>query len=194
MAPVTVQKIARALNILAWIVLIFNYILLYLIPVSVISEGSGLLDGVWNYMSGILSPAEDAVVTAGIFGSLSAWFLVWQDLHAAITTLFLVISGFCTATILQQGRKVLQTILHGEPFSAENAAHIYRAASCCFIIAVAALVRMVAGVFLFQSIRPLTNYNALFVAVFSLAGLLCLVMAALFRQATEMKAENDLII
>ena len=38
------------------------------------------------------------------------------------------------------------------------------------------------------------TYNALFVPIFTMFGLLCLVMSALFRQATEMKAENDLTI
>ena len=40
----------------------------------------------------------------------------------------------------------------------------------------------------------LATYNALFVPIFTMFGLLCLVMSALFRQATEMKAENDLTI
>ena len=61
-------------------------------------------------------------------------------------------------------------------------------------IAAAALVRVVVSVRLYRSVWPLLNYNALFIAVFSIAGLLCLVMAALFRQAAELKAENDLII
>ena len=55
-------------------------------------------------------------------------------------------------------------------------------------------MRVVVSVRLYRSVRPLLNYNALFIAVFSIAGLLCLVMAALFRQAAELKAENDLII
>lgn len=41
---------------------------------------------------------------------------------------------------------------------------------------------------------PLATYNALFVPIFTMFGLLCLVMSALFRQATEMKVENDLTI
>ena len=44
------------------------------------------------------------------------------------------------------------------------------------------------------SIGPGFNYNALFVPVSLLAGLLCMVMSALFRQAAELKADNDLTI
>ena len=38
------------------------------------------------------------------------------------------------------------------------------------------------------------TYNALFVPIFLMGGLLFMVMCALFRQAVELKAENDLTI
>ena len=190
----TVRRIAHTLNTLALVMLICNYLLLYLVPAAVLCEGEGLLGGVWNYLSGSFFPGEDDIAAAGLFGSLLAWGRVWRDIHHLVPTLFLIVSGLCTAAILRQGRKVLQTILHGEPFSTENAAHLRRSAFYCFVIAAAALVRAVSGAFLYRSFRPLTNYNALFAAIFTLAGLLCLVMAALFRQAAEMKVENDLII
>ena len=50
------------------------------------------------------------------------------------------------------------------------------------------------GLFYYGSVAPLLTYNALFVPIFILGGLLCLVMSALFRQAAELKAENDLTI
>ena len=53
---------------------------------------------------------------------------------------------------------------------------------------------MVWGLFYYQSIASLLTYNALFVPIFLLGGLLCLVVSALFRQAAELKAENDLTI
>ena len=109
-------------------------------------------------------------------------------------TLFLVISGICTAIILWQGRRVLRTILQGTPFSAENAVSLRRAAVCAFVIAGAALVRVVWSIWFHHSLLPLVTYNALFVPIFAMAGLLCLVMSALFRQAAEMKSENDLTI
>jgi len=40
----------------------------------------------------------------------------------------------------------------------------------------------------------LFTYNFLFVPMFLLAGLLCMVMSALFRQAAELKADHDLTI
>ena len=69
-----------------------------------------------------------------------------------------------------------------------------RAAVSAFLIAAAALARVVWSVWYYRSALPLASYNALFVPLFAMAGLLCLVMSALFRQAAELKAENDLTI
>ena len=76
----------------------------------------------------------------------------------------------------------------------KNAVSLRRAAVCGFLISAAALVRLVFSLFYTRSLLPLTTYNALFVPIFAMFGLLCLVMGALFRQAAGLKAENDLII
>ena len=68
------------------------------------------------------------------------------------------------------------------------------AAVCCFLISAAALLRLAWGLAYYQSIGPLLTYNALFVPIFFMAGLLCLVMSALFRQAAELKEDQDLTI
>ena len=109
-------------------------------------------------------------------------------------TLFLLFAGICTAVILWQGHRVLGTILEGVPFSLENAVFLRRSAVSAFVISAAALVRLVFSICYYRSPAPLLTYNALFVPIFAMAGLLCLVMSALFRQAAEMKAENDLTI
>ena len=38
---------------------------------------------------------------------------------------------------------------------------------------------------------PLLTYNALFVPIFLMAGLLCMVMSALFRQAAGMTGQSS---
>ena len=125
---------------------------------------------------------------------LTCLWAVWMNWHTALLTVFFWLCGGCTAAILWQARRVLNTILRGEPFSPENAVNLRRAALFCFLIAVAALARVVFSVCYYQSPRPLATYNALFVPMFAMGGLLCLVMSALFRQAAELKAENDLTI
>ena len=69
-----------------------------------------------------------------------------------------------------------------------------RAAICCFLISGAALLRLVWGFAYYRSVAPLLTYNALFVPIFLMAGLLCMVMSALFQQAAQLKAESDLTI
>ena len=190
----SVRKIARVLHVLVLIALVCNVVILYLVPVAVLSGGPSLLEGVGEYLGGILHPGEDDIVMAGIAASLLSWFWCWQDPETLALTLFLVVSGVCTAVILWQGKRVLETILRGEPFSMENAVSLRRAAVCAFLIALAALARVVFGLLFYRSLAPLLTYNALFVPIFAMFGLLCLIMSALFRQAAELKAENDLTI
>lgn len=198
MEAVRIHKIARVLNALVLIALVCNIIILYLVPVAVVSQemsdGHGLLAGAVSYLGDFLRPGEDDILSASAAASFLAWFWCWKSPSARMLTLFLVISGICTAIILWQGRRVLRTILRGTPFSAENAVSLRRAAVCAFVIAGAALVRVVWSIWFHRSLLPLVTYNALFVPIFAMAGLLCLVMSALFCQAAEMKSENDLTI
>ncbi len=197
MESTAVQKIARVLNVLVLIALICNLIILFLVPTAVfVSGGEGLLEGVHTYLSGILFPGEDNIVMAGIAGCVLIWLAGWSafDAYSLVLTLFLLFAGVHTAVILWQARRVLRTILGGAPFSMENAVSLKRAAVSAFLIAAAALARVVWSVWYYRSALPLASYNALFVPLFAMAGLLCLVMSALFRQAAELKAENDLTI
>ncbi len=196
MKTVPVQKIARVLNVLVLIALVCNVIALYLVPTVVLTGGDGLLEGVVSYFGGIFFPGEDDIAAAAIAGSALVWVIGWTsfDAYQLVLTLFLLASGCCTAGILRQARQVLKTILRGEPFAPENAASLGRAAVLCFLIAAAALARVIFSVFYYQSPLPLATYNALFVPMFAMGGLLCWVMSALFRQAAELKAENDLTI
>lgn len=196
MEKIPVRKIARVLNGLVLAALVCNIIALYLVPTVVLTGSEGLLEGVTGYFSSILFPGEDDIVAAAVVGSALIWVIGWTsfDAYQLVLTLFLVFAGIQTARILCQARRVLKTILRGEPFAPENAVSLRRAAVSCFLIAAAALVRVVFSIFYYRSPLPLATYNALFVPMFAMGGLLCLVMSALFRQAAELKAENDLTI
>ena len=71
---------------------------------------------------------------------------------------------------------------------------VRRAAVGAFLIAGAALIRAALRILWQGGLWSLASYNTLFVPLFAMFGLLCLVMSALFRQAAELKAENDLTI
>ena len=118
---------------------------------------------------------------------------LWRMPEPLALVIFLWFCGLCTLFVLWQARRVLGSILRGEPFSLDNAAALRRAAAGSFLIAGAALVRAVLRVF-WGGVPSLASYNTLFVPLFAMFGLLCLVMSALFRQAAELKAENDLTI
>lgn len=188
------QKIAEGLDLLILIAFICNIVILYLVPVAVISTSNSFPEGLWDYLNSLLFPGKDDIVLAGIAASFIAWAWFWQDAHDLVLTLFLLVCGSCTAVILWQGRQVLRTVLRGTPFSLENALSLHRAALCAFLISAAALIRVGVNVFLYRSLLPLASYNTLFVPFFAMFGLLCLVMSALFRQAAELKAESDLTI
>ena len=198
MEQTSVQKLARVLRVLVILTFVCNLIALLFVPFASMMKAA---HGSWD-VGGLLLSAKDPD---------SLWFLLcvfvmgWNPLYwidAALTgdpywlvlTLFLLSCGVCTAVILWQGRRVLGTILNGDPFVMDNAKSMKRAAICCFLISGAALLRLIWGFAYYRSILPLLTYNALFVPIFLMGGLLFLVMSALFRQAAQIKAENDLTI
>ena len=198
MEKTAVQKLAGVLKILVTITFVCNLIVLPLVPVLVSAAGCQiplpeLLD---NLTAEPPPPGDDWLY----FSPGMQLFLVvagaWTENFAftLVLTLFLLFCGVCTAVILWQGRRVLGTILAGNPFQRENGVSLRRAGVCCFAISAAALARVVWGLYWYRSIASLLTYNALFVPIFLLGGLLCLVVSALFRQAAELKAENDLTI
>lgn len=198
MEQTSVQKLARVLRVLVVITFVCNLIALFFVPtLAVMLVAEGRWDG--QAMERLL---------AGLTGEFGFWLSIsihswnpffWMtmatdDLYWLVLTLFLLFCGICTAVILWQGKRVLETILRGNPFVMDNAKSLKRAAVCCFLISLAAFLRLIWGFVTYQSILPLLSYNALFVPIFLMAGLLCMVMSALFRQAAELKAENDLTI
>ena len=194
MSNSTVQTLARVLRVLLIFTLLLNVLALLLVPASVMVNEENLFGGAGTFLYDLLHPEADDVTAAGVSAIFLSWVWIWGEGANALIALFLVICGICTALILLQGLRVLDTILRGTPFSTQNAVSLRRAAVCSFCIAGAALLRTIWGLWFYQSLRPLATYNALFVPIFTMFGLLCLVMSALFRQAAEMQAENDLTI
>ena len=197
MERTSVQKLARVLRVLVMIALVCNIVTLLLVP------------GLANLF--MADSWEELAHDWGILGfgnllkffALCWWPILWimaligevdGGTYWLVLTLFLLACGTCTAVILWQARRVLDTILKGNPFVKDNAKSMKRAAICCFLISGAALARLIWGFAYYQSIAPLLSYNALFIPIFLMGGLLFLVMSALFRQAAELKAENDLTI
>ena len=190
-----VQKLARVLRVMVTVVFVCNIVMLLAVPGAVFAwsayDGPGFFQAITELcrFQGVGTAAWNGPVYFAV-----AWVVNWYQADTAVLTLFLWVCGICTAIILWQARRVLAGVLKGETFTFGNAANMKRAAVCCFVISGAALGRTVWGLFYYQSITPLLTYNFLFFPLFLLAGLVCMVMSALFRQAAELKAENDLTI
>ena len=186
MEQTSVQRLARVLRVLVMIIFACNVIALYFVPGLALFRGE---------IGSLQEMTPFQVVSLFNYCWLPT---MWAFAEAPASSLalagFLLVCGICTANILWQGKRVLDTILIAEPFTLDNASNMKRAAVCCFVISGAALARLVWGLVYYASVRPLLTYNALFVPVFLVGGLLFLVMSALFRQAAELKAENDLTI
>ena len=196
MERTSVQKLARMLRVLVVITFVCNLIALYFVPTLAAMSAENKWDG--QTLERLLTGER---VGFWLSFSIHAWNpVIWMlalaadNLYWPVLSLFLLFCGVCTAVILWQARRVLGTILKGNPFVMDNAKSMKRAAICCFLISGAALARLIWGFAYYQSIAPLLSYNALFVPIFLMGGLLFLVMSALFRQAAELKAENDLTI
>ncbi len=191
MEKTNVQKLAEALKILVTITFVCNLLVLPLVPGIV---GIGSEYGLWG-------AAKEFGMFGPEFGPLiflaACWqylFRIWRSQYTAVLSLFLLTCGVCSAVILWQARKVLETILAGNPFQKKNSGSMFRAAVSSYIISGAALVRAVWRLVYFASPVSFFSYNTLFVPLFAMGGLLCMVMSALFRQAAELKEENDLTI
>lgn len=197
MEKTTVQKLAKILKVLVTVTFVCNLIVLPLVPGLVGVYAS--FDRWWGLgvVAGEMGGALPPILRVPLVFLAVCWqylFRVWREPYAGVLAGFLIACGCCTALILWQARKVLDTILEGNPFRKKNAESMKRAAVCCFVISGAALARTLWRFWYYGSIAPLFTYNALFVPLFAMGGLLCMVMSALFRQATELKEENDLTI
>ena len=186
------QTVARVLRVMVSITFGCNLLVLPFVPVLVSLKAYGMP---LSELIGLVMPSE-----GDLFGpEITLFFLLigrWMEDfgYSLVLCLFLLFCGVCTAVILWQARRVLNTVLAGDTFTKANAQTMRRAAVSCFLIAGAALGRMVWGFFYYKSAAPLLTYNALFIPLFFMGGLLCMVMSALFRQAAAIKDENDLTI
>ena len=142
-----------------------------------------------------------------VLGTLgSPWLLILRnrllyglDISLSLELLsaiaFYLICGASASFVLWQAAGVLKNLVNGEVFVLKNAQYVRRGSYACFIISAAACVRMIAHIAEYDSwLQLLLEYNTLFIPVFIIAGLLCLVVSSLFKSAALLKQDNDLVI
>lgn len=191
MEKITAQRLAQVLKVLVTIAFVCNLLVLPLVPGLV---GIGR-EGAHTLLDAALTGVENENL-APIFFAVCWQFLyrIWRFPAEGVLAAFLLFCGANTACILWQARRVLSTIIAALPFQHANAKSMDRAALSFAFISLAALGRTVWGLCYYRSPAPLFTYNTLFVPIFAMGALLCMVMSALFRQAAALKEDSDLTI
>ena len=197
MEQTKVQKLAKMLRVLVRIAFVCNLIALFFVPAIVLLSPLELfqfaVDRLLNLLR-IVPLGEDDIYIPTLMLALSCWEVMWLEPTSLPYVGFLLLCGVCSAQMLYQARQVLDTILAGTPFVLKNALALKRAAACCWVIAGAALLRMILELIALKNPAPLITYNAAAIPIFLMGGLLFLVMSALFRQAAELQEDQDLTI
>jgi len=111
-----------------------------------------------------------------------ARFLQYPDEIVLPHTITLFTSGLCALYILWQLKIIFKTLFGGDPFVDANVSCLRKAAVASLLIALIYLIKMI---FWF------TPSTAAIFIIFSLAGLFCLTLKDVFKQAIVYKEEND---
>ena len=194
MEKTAVQRLAAVLRTMVLIVFVLNLLCLLFVPgMAVIClDRDTMADPEWRKAL-VWTLQERGLLFVGVV-CLGGFRSLLEHAPVGVLSLFFWACGTCTALILWQARSVLDTILAGNPFQLKNARALNRAAVCCWIISGVALLRLLWWLWHDHSAAPFFTYNALFIPAFLMAGLLFQVMSALFRQAAELKEDQDLTI
>ena len=194
MEKTAVQRLAAVLRTMVLIVFVLNLLCLLFVPgMAVIClDRDTMADPEWRKALA-WALQERGLLFVGVV-CLGGFRSLLEHAPVGVLSLFFWVCGTCTALILWQARSVLDTILGGNPFQLKNARALNRAAVCCWIISGVALLRLLWWLWHDHSAAPFFTYDALFIPAFLMAGLLFQVMSALFRQAAELKEDQDLTI
>ena len=196
-----VVRMAKVLYGMVLAVFVFNLLVLPLVPgyTMMAYEGMGMghpsissLMGTMRSLLGAGVPAWEILVVRPLAMLGGDWSGYGPEVWWSAA--FFLGCGICTAVLLWQARCILSTIIAQTPFQRSNARSMKRAAASCWGIALLAAVRMAVWFLRLRSAAPLFTFTALFIPVSLMAGLLFLVMSALFRQAAELKEDQDLTI
>lgn len=109
-----VQKLARVLRVMVIAVFICNIAALFLVPGLTGLLNDGGVEAVWKAVAAALNlPGYEVGFKSLPMYFAMAFIGVWTDAYCAVLTLFLWACGICTAIILWQAKRVLDTILKG---------------------------------------------------------------------------------
>jgi len=121
-----------------------------------------------------------------------------KDLNFFFNCLLFTIGSFSLLTILYNLKKILDSVLKVTPFIMGNVICLGRIAKCCFIISITYILNLIFN----GQYKKLTLISLNFVGVdihaefiiFFFAGCFSLILSQVYKQAVEVKEENDFTI
>ena len=134
------------------------------------------------------------IVVATIFSEKQ----INKDLNLFFNCLLFMIGSFSLLVILYNLKKILDSVIKVTPFIMSNVICLNRIAKCCFIISITYFLNLIFNV----QYSKLSLISLNFVGVdihpefimFFFAGCFILVLAQVYKQAIEVKEENDFTI
>ncbi len=97
----------------------------------------------------------------------------------------LYITGVLALLIVYELRKIFKTLNRKNPFMMDNVQSLNRMGIASFLIA---------ACYIFKIFFLNSFFTIIIIMIFIIAGLFCIILAEIFRQATLFKEENDFTI
>ena len=202
MTRISAHRLAKAAKLVVSALMVCTIVGIVSIPAMVLLTPEGFCQGIMDkllHLLGIkLLPAEQAELYVPLWWTfaviLVSWGEVWSQWVWIAHMAVMMVCAVSLRMVLRQARDVLDAVLAGDPFRNHSADAMQRASYGCWVIAGGALAWLVAEVCLSASSAPLYGCHALLIPAFFMAGLLLLLLSALFRQAAELQEEQDLTI
>lgn len=147
-----------------------------------------------NGLSGYVKKFLDAVFWGGtcIYITLPVclrWYVNYFKLYSSENYYFLLpllyVTGFFCLWIVLEMRKIFNTLNRKDPFKMDNVLSLKKMAYSAFVISAAYFIK----IFFYNSFL-----TVIIAMVFIIAGLFCIILAEVFKQAVVYKEENDLTI
>ena len=143
-------------------------------------------------LSGMVKRLLDLILLLGAAMIIGLPFIVkWYAniLHETTSYWFLLpflyVTGILALLIVYQIRRIFKTLNRRNPFKMDNVNSLKRVAFSSFGITAAYAVKII----FFNSFLTIVLAMAFFIA-----GLFCIILAEVFRQAVTVKEENDLTV
>ncbi len=112
-------------------------------------------------------------------------YLNLSDSLITPTIITLLLSGVCAVYIIFQLKRTFKTLITGNPFVIENTLYLKNMSIAAFLISLIYIIKL---------FYWFTFATVIIVLVFLIAGLFCLTLRDLFKQAVKFKEDNDLTI